>query len=275
MKGKEPLNGASAASRDGSGERSIADQSGDRVSEVRLLMDYIHRLFLHHSLWFAEVRHQLGWEAAWEILDRAWERAEGIIVKRLSRTLGFPLQEDMPQPLLEMPPEKFRKLKESVAVNWLAVDGVWFQALEFTRGMTCAKRINDSVWAAFSPVEAHAVKRFLGLKEQPGLEGLKIALQYRLYAAVNEQSITDETPTSFIFRMNRCRVQAARRRKGLPDYPCKSGGIAEYTTFAAAIDRRIRTRCVACPPDPHPEEWYCAWEFTLQDETETPESGGK
>jgi hypothetical protein len=30
-----------------------------------------------------------------------------------------------------------------------------------------------------------------------------------------------------------------------------------------AIDPRIQTRCVACPPDPHGEDLWCAWEFTL------------
>ena len=71
---------------------------------------------------------------------------------------------------------------------------------------------------------------------------------------------------TLIFYMNDCRVQAARKRKGLSDYPCKSAGLVEYPYFAAAIDRRIRTECVGCPPDEHPDEWFCAWKFTLVEE---------
>jgi len=63
--------------------------------------------------------------------------------------------------------------------------------------------------------------------------------------------------------MNECRVQNARKRKKLDDYPCKSGGLVEYRTFAEAIDNRIITECIACPPDKHPAEWFCAWRFSI------------
>ena len=55
------------------------------------------------------------------------------------------------------------------------------------------------------------------------------------------------------------------QRKGLADYPCKSAGMVEYPFFARAIDPRITTECVGCPPDPHPQGWFCAWKFTLEE----------
>ncbi len=102
------------------------------------------------------------------------------------------------------------------------------------------------------------------MPENPGLEGLKKALGFRIYESINSQSIVEETENSFVFQMNRCRVQDARKRKGLDDYPCKSAGLVEYTYFASAIDKRIRTECLGCPPDSHPDDWYCAWKFILE-----------
>jgi len=64
-----------------------------------------------------------------------------------------------------------------------------------------------------------------------------------------------------------CRVQSARKRRGLPDFPCKQVGIQEYSLFAKKIDPRIETKCIACPPDAHPDNYWCAWEFTLMDNT--------
>ena len=98
-----------------------------------------------------------------------------------------------------------------------------------------------------------------------GLESLEKALMYRVYARLNKQSTERVDDNTLIFRMNECRVQVARNRKGLPDFPCKQVGLIEYEEFAKTIDPRIKTRCITCPPDPHPEEYYCAWEFTLEE----------
>lgn len=236
----------------------------NQEERVRLLIDFFHRTAMHHAMWYAEVQHQLGREKARGILESVSEKSLGIQFNRLAKTLGFEMKDDLPAPLLNLPADKLKELTETAAVNWLANDGIWFQAVEFSRGMGDAKRCNDSCWAQFSPLEAAAIKRFLRLSENPGLEGLKRALQFRLYAFINNQSVVDETPEGFTFLMNECRVQAARKRKGLEDYPCKSAGLVEYPYFAEAIDSRIKTHCIGCPPDDHPEEWYCAWRFTLE-----------
>ncbi len=240
-------------------------QDLNQEQKARLVADFFHRTVVHYGLWFAEVRHQLGLEKAIELLGGVFPRSSGIQVKRLGKTLGFDTADGLPAPLVNLPETKIEALLDALAVNWLANDGVWFQAVEFANDMNDAKRCNDSCWGHFSPVEAAMVKKYIDLGPQPGLEGLKKALNFRLYARVNVQSFHEQTPDSFVFQMNACRVQDARKRKGLDDYPCKSGGIVEYTTFASAIDSRIVTECVGCPPDAHPDEWYCAWRFTLKD----------
>ena len=228
-------------------------------------MDIFHRIMIHHALWFTEARHQMGMEKALELLQAASEKSFGIQLKHLGSLFGFELKDGVPTPLLEMSEEKLNALKDRAAKNWLVNDGVWFQSIEFTQGMNDAKRCNDSCWAHFSPFEAYSIKKLLGLPENPGLEGLKRALGFRVYESINVQSITDETENSFVFQMNQCRVQGARKRKGLDDYPCKSAGLVEYTYFATAIDKRIKTECIGCPPDPHPQERFCAWKFSIDD----------
>jgi hypothetical protein len=235
----------------------------NKIQTAQLIIDYFHRSMMHNAMWFAEVQEKLGKQKAYEVMKIAADRSYDIHMKRLARILDFELEEGVPKPMLEMSEEKLEELKKGVAVNWLAMDGVWFQAVEFNHGMEDAKKCNDSTWGQFSPFEAWSIKKLLDIPENPGLEGLKTALQYRIYASINKQSFHDETENSFVFRMDDCRVQSARKRKGLDDYPCKSGGLVEYTTFAEAIDPRIKTECICCPPDKHPDEYYCSWRFSI------------
>ena len=52
--------------------------------------------------------------------------------------------------------------------------------------------------------------------------------------------------------------------RGLPDFPCKSVGIVEYSTFAKALNPRIHTGCLTCPPYGRAKDGWCSWEFTLE-----------
>ena len=148
---------------------------------------------------------------------------------------------------------------------WLAHDGLWFQAVERAHGMKSAIELDREAWERFTVLEAKRIMKRLNLEENGGLDALKQALKFRLYAFINEQEVIEETADSFVFRMVNCRVQSARNRKGLPDFPCKPVGLVEYAGFASTVDPRIETTCLSCPPDPHPGEYHCAWKFELKD----------
>lgn len=230
---------------------------------IQWIMDGFRRTIIHYGCWFREVDYQLGINKAVEVEHEAGSLSWSIIVQRLSKVLGFAVEDGVPVALKNKSEQELWEILDAVCVNWLANDGVWFQAVEKNYGMDYAKRCNDTCWTRFSPYEAYRIKKLIGLSDLPGLDGLKKALSFRLYARINRQSIEDIDEKSFIFRMNECRVQVARKRKGLPDYPCKSAGLVEYPTFAEMIDPRIKTECVGCPPDEHPEQWWCAWKFTI------------
>ncbi len=250
-------------------EKEMQENIVTELSEeetVRLIIDMVHRIIVHHTLWFNEVIHQMGMEKALAVMGRAFSRGKEIQLKRLATFFNIELVDNLPKMLLDMPRERKQELMSELGKNWIANDGVWFQAVEEIHGMNDAKRCNDTCWTRFSPFEAWSIKQLLQLPERAGLAGLKKGLQLRMYAHINKQSIIEESDTSFIFQMNECRVQLARKRKGLPDYPCKSVGLVEYGTFAETIDAGIRTECIGCPPDKHPDEWYCCWRFTISDE---------
>ncbi len=149
------------------------------------------------------------------------------------------------------------------AKNWLAHDGLWFQAVERESGLEKAIALDRETWQTFSAIEAKRIMARMNMEPGGGIPALVECLKHRLYARLNLQESLEVTGNRAVFRMVDCRVQSARKRKGLPDFPCKTVGEIEYAVFARTVDPRIETRCIGCPPDPHPDDFWCAWEFTI------------
>ena len=158
--------------------------------------------------------------------------------------------------LKELSKDQLIGMMDDFAKNWLAHDGLWFQAVENDFGMEAAIKCDTDAWRKFTVIEAKRIVKRHNISENSGLIGLKKALGFRLYSRLNIQSFVNETENSFEFQMNDCRVQSVRKRHGLPDFPCKSVGLVEYAEFAKTIDSRIKTICISCPPDNHPEEYF-------------------
>jgi hypothetical protein len=165
----------------------------------------------------------------------------------------------------ELSREELLELLKIYAKNWLAHDGCWFLSVEEKYDIQEAIDIDRESWCKFTVIEAKRLLEFLELGVQSGVDGLAKALKFRLYATINEDKIEILNKDSIIYFVKTCRVQQARRKKGLQDFPCKSVGIVEYTLFAKTIDVRFETECLSCPPDINDKNYYCIWKFSLKD----------
>lgn len=158
--------------------------------------------------------------------------------------------------------EDLLKLIELYSKNWLAMDGVWFQSVEEKFGMAEAIEHDENAWRHFTVIEAKKIKQFIKLPEQAGVEGLAKALKYRFYANINEDEIIVDG-NSLTYRTLDCRVQNARKNKGMDFHPCKSVGIIEYTYFAKTIDSRFECEVISCYPEITDLSCNCSWKFTM------------
>ena len=93
-------------------ETNRSDGNRNHRDNARLTMDFIHRLMMHHAMWYGEVQQHMGQEKAREILKTVYERSSEIQMRKLSKTLGFDLEENIPAPLLNLSPEKLDELKK-------------------------------------------------------------------------------------------------------------------------------------------------------------------
>ena len=160
--------------------------------------------------------------------------------------------------------EQLIELCKMFAKNWIAHDGCWFLELEKRYDMKTAIEVDIEAWRNFTVVEAKKIMRFLGLEKNSGVKGLKQALAFRLYSSLNDDKIIEIDEKTIVYQVKTCRVQAARRKKNLQDFPCKQVGVVEYGYFAKTIDENFETECISCPPEITDDEYYCIWKFTLK-----------
>lgn len=159
--------------------------------------------------------------------------------------------------------DQLKELVQIYARNIYALDGVWFQSIEHAEGMDAAMEHDRNAWRRFTVTEARRIKKFLSLPDNSGLDGLQQALSFRFSALGNPKVEFTRNGNTLIYCVVDCRVQTARKSKGMCFHPCKSVGIIEHEFFAKVIDERIECEALSCFPDVTDENCACAWKFTL------------
>ena len=94
--------------------------------------------------------------------------------------------------LKDLDRETLEAMLSDFAKNWLAHDGLWFQAVEKHTGMKIAIDLDTQAWEKFTVIEAQRIMARHSIPQGSGLDGLKKALQFRLYAFINTQEIRNE-----------------------------------------------------------------------------------
>jgi hypothetical protein len=146
--------------------------------------------------------------------------------------------------------------------NMWAVDGLYYLGIEEEYGTEAATEIDRKVWELMGKIEARRLKELLGIKGND-IPSMFKALQYSGWALdLEDKEISIENGKGII-RNVKCRVQNTRKKKGLIEFGCKPVRWGFLKSFAKEFNPNIKVDCTVCPPDKHPEDLWCEWEFTL------------
>ncbi len=165
------------------------------------------------------------------------------------------------QELESLSKERLIEIIRMFSKNWYTVDGLWFRVVEEEYGLEAALKLDYKMWESNAVAEARRIKKFLDLSDG-GPEAVVRAINYMTWAPSTGYRY-EPTPNGILWTCTYCPAQEARKRRELPEHACKPAGISCFGGMAQAIDPMVRVRCVFCPPDPHPEDSWCRWEFTL------------
>jgi hypothetical protein len=144
-----------------------------------------------------------------------------------------------------------------------AVDGLYYLGIEEEYGTEAATEIDRRVWEVMGKIEARRLKDLLEIKGND-IPSMMKALQYSGWALdLEDKEIIVENDRGII-RNVKCRVQNTRLKKGLEEFGCKPVRWGFLKSFAKEFNPNIVVDCKVCPPDEHPDDLLCEWEFKIE-----------
>ena len=131
----------------------------------------------------------------------------------------------------DMTREELLGFLEDAALLWLAHDGLWFQAVERRYGTDVGRQCSGEAIAAYSGIEAKRILKRFGLPANGGIPALMQALKFRIYHLINKQDFVEVSAEALHFPHAGMQGADHAKKKGLPDYPCKTSGSRSTRTL--------------------------------------------
>ena len=145
--------------------------------------------------------------------------------------------------------------------NWWNLQNNWMLYVNTEYGEEAAVKGDSHCFPRTAKVQMYRLIKFLGLKDDLG--SLMDAMVLSTIWANGDYEIWQVDDTRFRIKVVHCYQQVRRLEDGLSELPCKPAGIAICEAAAQVINPNARVRCLVCPPDEHPEDVWCDWEFEI------------
>jgi hypothetical protein len=147
--------------------------------------------------------------------------------------------------------------------NLWRVDGLYFLGIEKRFGTQAATNIDASVWETMAELEAKNLRKMFNIAQNTDPATILDLLRRSSWAMDQPFKTTEVTSRHAVLEIKRCRTQEARLSKGLDEFPCKQVRFGYLKKFATTLNPDVKVDCLVCPPDRHPKDSWCKWEFVL------------
>ncbi|MDH7564657.1 MAG: DUF6125 family protein [Candidatus Bathyarchaeota archaeon] len=163
----------------------------------------------------------------------------------------------------EMPMERLLDFFFLQIRNLWRVDGLYFLGIEKKFGTEAATEIDAEVWENMAAIEAKSLHKMFKIGENPDVPTILDLLQKSSWALDQPFKVIESSGTCGVLTIERCRTQETRLAKKLCEFPCKKVRFGYLKNFAKTLNPKVEVTCLVCPPDKHPKDTWCKWEFRM------------
>jgi len=165
--------------------------------------------------------------------------------------------------LAEMPIEKLLDFFFLQIRNLWRVDGLYFLGIEKAFGTEAATEIDARAWQIMAQIEAKSLRKMFEVDENADIPTIMNLLLRSSWALDQPFKTVKVSNKKAVLSISRCRTQEARLKRGLGEFPCKKVRFGYLKNFAKTLNPNIDVNCLVCPPEKHPKNLWCKWEFKL------------
>ena len=145
--------------------------------------------------------------------------------------------------------------------NWWNLQNNYILYINNAYGEEAAVKADAHCFPANAQVQMYRLGKMLELDDN--LEALMEAMILSTLWANCDYDIWQTDGNAFRIKVTNCYQQVRRLEAGLGEIGCKPAGIAICEAAAKVINPAAGVTCLICPPDDHPENLWCEWEFKI------------
>jgi hypothetical protein len=145
--------------------------------------------------------------------------------------------------------------------NWWNLQNNYIMYLNTEYGEEAALKADGQCFTANAKVQVYRLRKMFGLGDD--LDAIIDTQVLSTIWANGDYDISKLDEKCFRVKVTNCFQQVRRKEEGMSEFACKPAGLAICEGAAKVINPAVEVKCLVCPPDEHPDDLWCEWEFRL------------
>ena len=171
------------------------------------------------------------------------------------------LNEWQKERLSKLSKEQLLDFIELMQRNWWNLQNNWMLYINNEYGQEAAVKADSHCFPANAKVQMYRLRKMFDLKDD--IQSLIDAMILSTIWANGDYEIWQTDERSFRIKVTNCYQQERRVQDGIGELACKVPGLEICEVSSKVINPAADVKCIVCPPDEHPEDVWCEWEFQL------------